>query len=163
MQLRYWFLLLLLAACSKSGSSTSENREVTVSKTGAVTPNDPRLMTPEQKFLSLANPGPWDKQKGDHIPFAQVREAGRNQYEVHVSVPFEGEASHYTENIILVNHRMQELHKADFKRGNRIATAKFTFTRKPEDRYFVIAKCSMHDTWQAEIILPKIKKDEDSN
>lgn len=153
-------VLLLLAACSKSGSSTSENREVTISKTGAVTLNDPQSMQPEQKFLSLASPGPWDKQKSDHIPFAQVRETGRNQFEVQVTMPFEGEASHYTENIILLNHRMQELNKADFKRGNKSASAKFTFTRKPEDRYFVIAKCSMHDTWQTEVLLPKIKKEE---
>ncbi len=153
-------LLVLLAACSKSGSSTSENRDVTISKTGAVTLNDPRVMTPDQKFLSLASPGAWDKQKSDHVPIAQVRETGRNQFEVLVSVPFEGEAAHYTENIILLNHRMQELQKADFQRGNRTASAKFSFTRRPEDRYFVIAKCSMHDTWQAEVVLPKIKKED---
>lgn len=158
---RFCLLLLLLAACSKSGSSTSENREVTLSKTGAVTLNDPKTMPVEQKFLSLASPGAWDKQKSDHVPFAQAKQIDRDRYEVQVSVPFEGESSHYTENMILINHRMQELQKADFKRGNKIASAKFNFTRKPEDRYFVIAKCSMHDTWQAEVMLPKIKKDED--
>ena len=154
-------MFLLIIACSKSGSKPYDDGQVNVSKTGAVTISDPQLMPVEQKFLSAGNPGKWDQQKSDHVPFVVVREIGQDSFQLEVSIGFNGDGAHYTENIILLNHRMQELQKADFKRGNKVATTRFQFTRKPEDKYFVISKCSMHDTWQAPVVLPKIKKDEE--
>lgn len=150
-----------LAVLSCSRSSEQKTEQVTVSKSGAVTLTDPRLMPPEQKFFSAGNPGPWEKQRADHTPFVQVKETGKDQFAVEVSVGFDGDGPHYVENLILINHSMKEIKKADFKRGNKTATARFDFTRKPEDKYYVLAKCSMHDVWQAEVKLPQPKSDED--
>jgi desulfoferrodoxin (superoxide reductase-like protein) len=152
---------ILLLVCGKANQSASENTGATVSKTGAVTLSDPELQTPEQKFLSLDKPGEWDKQKSDHIPFVEVREAGTNLFKIKASVAFAGDGSHYTEHLMLINHRKQEIKKADFKRGNKIAETTFELKRNPEDKYYVLAKCSMHDTWQVEVQLPKVKKSED--
>jgi desulfoferrodoxin (superoxide reductase-like protein) len=152
-------LSLLTPGCGKGDSGSVDTGGTTITKSGAVIISDPALMPPEQKYNTASNPHGWEKQRGDHTPFGAVSEAGDTFFRLEASVPFEGDGPHYVEHIILINHRHQEIKKQDFKRGNRTAHAIFEVKRNPEDRYYVIAKCSMHDTWVAEVSLPKLKKD----
>lgn len=109
------------------------------------------------KYHSEKKAGKWKDQAVDHVPTFKVvynedNKKSKNKL-IKVSVPFEGRRSplHYIEVIILADHNHNELQKVEFPLGNKYADAVFKLPKDYKSYVYIIAKCNLHDMWEARV------------
>jgi desulfoferrodoxin (superoxide reductase-like protein) len=108
------------------------------------------------KFHTAEKTGTWKKQASDHVPLYAIsyEEHDGKKYKIIMErIPFKGAIAplHYVEALILTDYNHNELQKVSFHRGNQNATAVFRLPMDHKSHVFIIAKCNLHDMWEARV------------
>ena len=100
------------------------------------------------KFHTEEDAGIWTDRIEDHLPM--VTRLDGNRIEVRVTFSPTLNPLHYVETILLMKGENTVVVKKKFKPSVSIPVAVFTLP-DPDEKYWVISKCNLHDMWRAEV------------
>lgn len=102
-------------------------------------------------FYSADDEGPWEDKSGEHVPYISLYDKSKNTITVAVPLVPVKNPKHYIEFIALMKDNKEiDVKRFDFTFNK--AVAEFKLPDRNFGEYRVVAKCNLHDMWDAPII-----------